>query len=51
MEALLLIFGAVFLFFLFKKRKKRKDKDQYVLVQERQTVVKNHLVKVPKKKR
>ena len=47
--------AAIVLFIIYKivsrKGGSKQEPDQYYVVQERQTQVKNHLVKVPGKKR
>ncbi len=50
---LFLILGGILVvaYFVFGRKKKSKEKDKYIVVQERRTQVRNHVVKVPKKKR
>lgn len=55
MELLFMLAGVVLVIWLLSKvfggGKSKKEKDKYYVVQERQTVVKNHVVKVPGKKK
>lgn len=50
---LFIILGVILfvLFLIFGRKKKKKEKDQYVVIQERRTQVRNHVVKVPKGKK
>lgn len=49
---LFLILGGILVvaYFIFGRKKKAKEKDKYIVVQERQTSVRNHVIKVPGKK-
>lgn len=50
MELILMLGGIVLvLYFVFGRKKKAKDK--YIVVQERRTQVRNHVIKVPGKRR
>lgn len=55
MELIFILAGVVLVIWVLSKvfggKKAKKEKDRYVVVQERQTVVKNHIVKVPTKKK
>lgn len=51
MELFLILGGLlVVAYFIFGRKKKTKEKDKYIVVQERRTQVRNHVVKVPGKK-
>lgn len=52
MELFLILGGLlVVAYLIFGRKKKTKEKDKYIVVQERRTQVRNHVVKVPGKKK
>lgn len=52
MELFLILGGLlVVAYFIFGRKKKPKEKDKYIVVQERRTQVRNHIVKVPRKRK
>ena len=52
MELFLILGGLlVVAYFIFGRKKKTKENDKYIVVQERRTQVRNHVVKVPGKKK